>query len=94
MKIKNTTCQNQKTGVQSEAFGKTTYVTQLKNRFAASAAVRHETGNFTLQDTVRGTPTTGVSESVPVKAYQCLCRGVSKSRLFRFGHVLSAKNSL
>jgi hypothetical protein len=27
-----------------------------KNRFAASAAVRHKTGNFGLLDTVRGTP--------------------------------------
>ena len=65
-------------------FRKSEYVNQTNNRFAASVAVRHKTGNFDSLDTIRGTPTSGVPESVPVKAYQCLCRGVSRSRLFSF----------
>jgi hypothetical protein len=60
-----------------------TYVTEIiNNRFAASAAVQSKTGNFDLQDTVRGTPPSGVPESVPVRAYQCLDWGASRSRLF------------
>jgi hypothetical protein len=55
-----------------------------QNRFAASAAVQSKTGNFDSQDTVRGTPTSGVPESVPVRAYQCLDWGVSRSRLFLY----------
>src|SRR5271156_5161354 len=41
---------------------------QFNNRFAASAAVQSKTGNFDLQDTVRGAPTMGVPETVPVRA--------------------------
>jgi hypothetical protein len=81
MKNKNSACQNQKTGVQSRAFGKTTYVTQIKNRFAASAAVHYETG-ISLNGHIRGTPTSGVPENVPLRARQCLWWGVSRSRLF------------
>jgi hypothetical protein len=65
-----------------------------QNRIAASAAVLHETGNFDSQDAVRGTPTSGVPESVPVRAYQCLWRGVRRSRPFRFGDRLMAQGRL
>ena len=57
----------------------------FKYRFAASAAVQSKTGNFDLQDTVRGTPPSGVPENVPVRAYQCLDWGVIRSRLFLNG---------
>jgi len=60
------------------------HVANMIHSFAASAAVQSKAGNFDLQDTVRGTPTSGVPESVPVRAYQCLDWGVSRSRLFRF----------
>ena len=40
--------------------------TIILQQFAASAAVRIETGNFTHMDTQRGTPAMGVPESVPM----------------------------
>ena len=61
------------------------HVAKMINRIAASAAVQSEADNFDLQDMVRGTPTSGVPESVPVRAYQCLDWGVSWSRLFHLG---------
>jgi hypothetical protein len=66
---------------------KNKFAAKMNIRFAASAAVQSKTGNFSLQDTVRGTPPMGVPESVPVRAYQCLDWAVSRSRLFRFGQV-------
>ena len=49
------------------------------------AAVLEGTGNFDSQDAVRGTPTSGVTQGAPLKACQCLWRGVSRTRLFRVG---------
>lgn len=54
----------------------------LHHSVAVSAAVRHKTGNFGSLNTVRGTPTSGMSESVSAKAYQCLWSGVIRSRAF------------
>ena len=55
--------------------------TQIKQS-AASAAVRHKTGTFDHWTRFEARPAWGVPESVPVRAYQCPCRGVSKSRPF------------
>jgi len=41
------------------------------HRFAASAAVHYETG-ISLNGHIRGTPTSGVPENVPLRARQCL----------------------
>jgi hypothetical protein len=56
----------------------------MKSGFSASAAVQSKTGIFDLQDTVRGTPPSGVPEYVPVREYQCPSWGVSRPRLFAF----------
>jgi hypothetical protein len=41
---------------------------------------------------IRGTPKPGVPENVPVRAYQCLDWGVSRSRLFRFAYGTQTQN--
>jgi hypothetical protein len=76
--MKNVTCQKRGTGVKSKRSGKVFF----NSGIMTSTTVRHETGNFDLQDICRGTPTSGVSESIPVEAFPCLCWDVSKSRLF------------
>jgi hypothetical protein len=60
-------------------------LTKHTTNLLTSAAVQTKTGAFNSQATVRGTPTSGVPEIVPVKAYQCLWKGVSRTRLFHFG---------
>src|ERR1039458_6187881 len=68
--------------LQCRRFSAQLTLTKHTRNSRASAAVLHETGNFDPQDTVRGTPTSGVPENVPVRAYQCLDWGVSRTRLF------------
>ena len=59
--------------------------TKHTTSFLTAAAVQTKTGASNSQAAVRGTPTSGVPETVPVKAYQCLWKGVSRTRLFHFG---------
>jgi len=59
-----------------------TYVTKKKKQICGFGRCPQRNWSFHETDTVRGTPPPGVPESVPLKAYQCLLRGVSRSRLF------------
>jgi hypothetical protein len=64
--------QNRAARASIAASGKNTdQKTHYKTKFAASAAVSHETGNFDFKDSVDGTPTSGVSESVLWRAFLC-----------------------
>ena len=56
------------TGRQVRNITQNMHVAKMISRFRASVAVQSKAGSFDLQDTVRGTPTSGVPESVPLRA--------------------------
>jgi hypothetical protein len=56
-------------------------VNKAKKQIRGLAEVQVKKDIFDLQDTVRGTPTSGVPESVPVRAYECFDFGQADSQI-------------